>query len=101
MYKLLRNTTNIPKPSRDWGKKPELEHITESDDLERLRIHRNTYAHPCSNEFENEVFEMVWFDISKVIFQLILDITEHVKFTHLIDNMHFHFQFLFVCFIIK
>ncbi|XP_062609818.1 uncharacterized protein LOC134271596 [Saccostrea cucullata] len=72
MYKLLRNYSDIAPPGNGWGKEPKVQHITESDDIERIRLYRNTYSHdaggPC--DMKGDVFNVIWTDLSQAILRL-------------------------------
>ncbi|XP_062581613.1 uncharacterized protein LOC134243377, partial [Saccostrea cucullata] len=65
MYKLLRNYSDIPPPGNGWGKEPKVEYITESDDIERIRLYRNKYSHVSGSNpvLKDDVFNVIWTDL--------------------------------------
>ncbi|XP_062612180.1 uncharacterized protein LOC134273969 [Saccostrea cucullata] len=71
LYKLLRNTTNITKPSNNWNAKPSLDSIGEGDDVERIHLYRNSIAHKEENLILSDIeFEQKWFDLTSAIDRL-------------------------------
>ncbi|XP_062570169.1 uncharacterized protein LOC134232234 [Saccostrea cucullata] len=72
MYKLLRNYSEISPPQSGWGKVPKVEHITESDDIERIRLYRNKYSHDSGSSpvISDDVFNIIWNDLSQAIIRL-------------------------------
>ncbi|XP_062588459.1 uncharacterized protein LOC134250130 [Saccostrea cucullata] len=72
MYKLLRNFSDIAPPGNEWGKEPRIVDITESDDIERIRLYRNKYCHDpgSSPVLSDDVFNIIWADLSKAILRL-------------------------------
>ncbi|XP_062587785.1 uncharacterized protein LOC134249449, partial [Saccostrea cucullata] len=72
MYKLLRNFSDITPPGNGWGKEPKIVDIAESDDIERIRLYRNKYSHDpgSSPVIIDEVFNIIWADLSKAILRL-------------------------------
>ncbi|XP_062618770.1 uncharacterized protein LOC134280377 isoform X2 [Saccostrea cucullata] len=72
MYKLLRNFSDIAPPGNGWGKEPKKVDITESDDIERIRLYRNKYSHTpgSSPVMSDDVFNISWDDLSKAILRL-------------------------------
>ncbi|XP_062590375.1 uncharacterized protein LOC134251988 [Saccostrea cucullata] len=72
MYKLLRNISGIAPPGNGWGKEPKILDITESDDIERIRLYRNKYSHDpgSSPVMSDDVFSIIWADLSKAILRL-------------------------------
>ncbi|XP_062568940.1 uncharacterized protein LOC134231052 [Saccostrea cucullata] len=72
MYKLLRNFSDIYPPGNGWGKEPRIVDITESDDIERIRLYRNKYSHDSGSSpvISDEVFNIIWDDLSKAILRL-------------------------------
>ncbi|XP_062592289.1 probable serine/threonine-protein kinase pats1 [Saccostrea cucullata] len=72
MYKLLRNFSDIAPPGNGWGKEPRIVDITESDDIERIRLYRNKYSHTSesSTVMSDGVFHIIWDDLSKAILRL-------------------------------
>ncbi|XP_062612066.1 uncharacterized protein LOC134273859 [Saccostrea cucullata] len=69
LYKLLRNTTEICETGV-WRKELGFEHNTVSDDVERIKKHRNDVAHSTSKEMGNDEFQSRWLDLSKAIERL-------------------------------
>ncbi|XP_062604455.1 uncharacterized protein LOC134266248 [Saccostrea cucullata] len=76
MYKLLRNFSDIAPPRNGWGKEPKVEHITESDDIERIRLYRNKYSHDAGSNhvMKDDVFNVIWTDLSQAILRLSGDV---------------------------
>ncbi|CAC5383288.1 unnamed protein product [Mytilus coruscus] len=68
LYKLIRNTFNhkIPRPTREWGPKPLSGDELVSDDIERIRYHRNSIAHNTELKINDKKFEDQWKDLSQV-----------------------------------
>lgn len=64
MYAMLRNTSNISRPTRGWGQLPGKNDIKTADDIERLRYYRNKICHENSSklttaDFNNFVLDFV------------------------------------------
>ncbi|XP_062577373.1 uncharacterized protein LOC134239228 [Saccostrea cucullata] len=76
MYKLLRNFSDIAPPGNGWGKEPRIVDITESDDIERIRLYRNKYSHDPGGRpvMSDDVFNIIWADLSKAILRLSTDV---------------------------
>lgn len=72
MYKLLRNFSDIAPPGNGWGKEPKIVDITESDDIERIRLYRNKYSHDpgSSPVISDDVFNIIWTDLSQALIRL-------------------------------
>ncbi|XP_061169544.1 uncharacterized protein LOC133178898 [Saccostrea echinata] len=73
MYKLLRNfASDLPSPTKGWGKKPELGNKEKTDDMERVRFYRNKVDHVTkdTNIMDNDDCEMFWKDLSQAILRL-------------------------------
>ena len=66
-YKLIRNTApNVRPPSRGWGSQPLPSHLTETDDIERIRQHRNSMAHNTDFKISDSDFNVIWLELSQV-----------------------------------
>ncbi|XP_061193744.1 uncharacterized protein LOC133201974 [Saccostrea echinata] len=76
MYKLLRNFSDIGPPGNGWGKEPKIVDIKEGDDIERIRLYRNRYSHDpgSSPVMSDDVFKIIWDDLSKAILRLSGDV---------------------------
>ncbi|XP_062619010.1 uncharacterized protein LOC134280579 [Saccostrea cucullata] len=72
MYKLLRNFSDIAPPGNGWGKEPRIVDITESDDIERIRLYRNKYSHDPGSRpvISDDVFNIIWTDLSQALIRL-------------------------------
>lgn len=67
LYHLIRNTiTPLPSPTSGWGSSPLPGEITEEDDIERIRHHRNLSAHDKELTLEDLDFNTKWADLSQV-----------------------------------
>ncbi|XP_062578129.1 uncharacterized protein LOC134240028 [Saccostrea cucullata] len=66
MYKIIRNTTKVRKPRKDWGETPDDTDIEPTDDLERVRIQRNSLCHGPQSISDNE-FEKKWKELKEVM----------------------------------
>ncbi|XP_062570675.1 uncharacterized protein LOC134232705 [Saccostrea cucullata] len=76
MYKLLRNFSDIDPPGNGWGKEPKVDHIAESDDIERIRLYRNKSSHDALSKpfIKDDVFNVIWTDLSQAILRLSGDV---------------------------
>lgn len=69
LYTLIRNLccTSFP-PTQGWGGKgPASSHTQIGDDIERLRLMRNTFAHANSAGIPDAEFQALWSDLKSVI----------------------------------
>jgi hypothetical protein len=64
-YKIIRNTADVKKPTKGWGEEPDPSDIEPADDLERVRICRNSLSH-CLPSVSDEEFKRKWKDMSEV-----------------------------------
>lgn len=76
LYTLIRNLcaaslnpTSL-NPTRGWGKVPDSSHMRIGDDIERLRLMRNKFAHANSAGIPDAEFQALWNDL-KLVFQRI------------------------------
>ncbi|XP_061185019.1 uncharacterized protein LOC133193035 [Saccostrea echinata] len=69
LYKIIRNTTKVRKPRKDWGGTPDATDIEQVDDLERVRICRNSLCHGPQSISDNE-FEKKWKELKEIIQRL-------------------------------
>lgn len=68
LYTLIRNLCSLPRPTQGWGNDPQAADINIGDDIERVRIFRNTYqAHIVKTKFTDSVFESIYSDIESTI----------------------------------
>lgn len=73
LYTLIRNlcsaSLNLPSlnPTRGWGKDPDSTHTRIGDDIERLRLMRNKFAHANSAGIPDAEFQALWNDLKSVI----------------------------------
>ncbi|XP_061185010.1 uncharacterized protein LOC133193025 [Saccostrea echinata] len=65
IYKIIRTTTNLKKPGKGWGQIPDTSNTEPVDDLERVRIHRNTHFHGPPS-IKEEVFQGRWAEMSEI-----------------------------------
>ncbi|XP_048758447.2 uncharacterized protein LOC125668372 [Ostrea edulis] len=68
-YKIIRNTTDVKRPTKGWGEEPEPSDTEPADDLERVRICRNSLSH-CPPSVSDGEFKRKWKDLSEVIRRL-------------------------------
>nr|XP_034332290.1 uncharacterized protein LOC105331445 isoform X1 [Crassostrea gigas] len=73
LYTLIRNLcaaslnpTSL-NPTRGWGKVPDSSHMRIGDDIERLRLMRNKFAHANSAGIPDAEFQALWNDLKLVI----------------------------------
>lgn len=66
LYMLIRNLCPSLTPTRGWGLEPNALHITIGDDIERLRLFRNNFAHGESTEIPDYEFRALWTNIKDV-----------------------------------
>lgn len=66
IYKIVRHFTFIQAPSRGWGYVPIAGDITVSDDIERIRIVRNSLMHRPSPILREPQFESMFADFKDV-----------------------------------
>lgn len=64
-YKIIRNTTDVKRPTKGWGEEPEPSDTEPADDLERVRICRNSLSH-CPPSVSDGEFKRKWKDLSEV-----------------------------------
>ncbi|XP_063418398.1 uncharacterized protein LOC134701193 isoform X1 [Mytilus trossulus] len=57
IYKLLRQFSLVPPPTKGWGNIPDKVDIKLSDDIERIRLCRNQLAHRCSTNITKVEFD--------------------------------------------
>ncbi|XP_052081918.1 uncharacterized protein LOC127719719 [Mytilus californianus] len=57
IYKLLRQFSLIPPPTKGWGSIPDKVAIKLGDDIERIRDYRNQLAHRCDTNIDKNVFD--------------------------------------------
>ncbi|KAL3859358.1 hypothetical protein ACJMK2_009583 [Sinanodonta woodiana] len=69
LYTLIRNLcSQVPAPSTKWGKTPSTGGTTLGDDIERIRLFRNTlYGHATQAKIETAVYNKVCKDIKDVV----------------------------------
>lgn len=67
LYKLIRNLCSSLKPTKGWGKYPEDADIQIGDDIERIRIFRNSNIHEGSSEISDSEFETIWKKLKSVL----------------------------------
>ncbi|XP_062602534.1 uncharacterized protein LOC134264256 [Saccostrea cucullata] len=69
LYTLFRNTVSVKAPSNGWGKDPRPHNTSLTDDIERVRIHRNSICHGKTS-MDQLTFQRKWFDLSEAISRL-------------------------------
>ncbi|CAC5408973.1 unnamed protein product [Mytilus coruscus] len=57
MYQLLRQFSLIYAPSKGWGRQPNSSDLSIADDIERIRILRNKFAHQSDIKMDQNTFE--------------------------------------------
>lgn len=73
LYTLIRNLCSASlnptslNPTRGWGKVPDSSHMQIGDDIERLRLMRNKFAHANSAGIPDAEFQALWNDLKSVI----------------------------------
>lgn len=67
LYTLIRNLCSSLTPTRGWGLEPNDTDKKIGDDIERLRLFRNNYAHADSTEILDAVFNNLWKDLQSII----------------------------------
>lgn len=70
LYTLIRNLCHLPCPAQGWGnpKWPKATDTQISDDIERLRLSRNTYyAHRISAKISDNEFKDIWGNLTSAI----------------------------------
>lgn len=71
LYTLIRNLCPSVKPTQGWGIEPIDSNTQVGDDIERLRLFRNTYyGHADSTIIPDDVFEDLWTGLKSVIQRL-------------------------------
>ncbi|XP_052073190.1 uncharacterized protein LOC127711240 [Mytilus californianus] len=80
LYKLIRNTLNIGIPTDGWACEPKPGSISQMDDIERIRSHRNFSSHTSTHELPKQKFQTKWNDLSQAIIRLSCrNLTKEVK----------------------
>lgn len=64
IYAMIRNTTEIPGPSKGWGRAPGENDTQIADDIERVRLYQNKICHANSSEmttvdFNESVLDLI------------------------------------------
>ena len=89
LYALLRNLcTSVQKPSKQWGTidLPENNEVTLGDDIERIRIVKNSLqSHTPTTKLNDTEFEGYWKILRDVCFRL--DSKFNKKYTDGLDNL--------------
>lgn len=68
LYTLIRNLCTSLTPTQGWGGKgPDSSHTQIGDDIERLRLMRNTFAHANSAGIPDAEFQALWINLKSVI----------------------------------
>lgn len=67
LYILIRNLCPSLKPTGMWGMEPAASHTQLGDDIERLRVFRNEFAHANSAEISDGEFNKHWTDLQNVV----------------------------------
>ncbi|XP_052708658.1 uncharacterized protein LOC128183596 [Crassostrea angulata] len=73
LYTLIRNLCSVSlnlaslNPTRGWGKVPSSSHMRLGDDIERLRLMRNVFAHANSAGIPDAKFQVHWNELKSVI----------------------------------
>lgn len=58
LYTLIRNISNIPEPTNDWGEMPDQNDFTIGGDIERIRTMRNEICgHPSDTQMSDADFQ--------------------------------------------
>lgn len=57
IYKLLRQFSSIPAPTKGWGTNPDKADIQLGDDVERIRHYRNELTHRVNTNIDKSVFD--------------------------------------------
>lgn len=73
IYAMIRNTTEIPGPSKGWGRAPGENDTQIADDIERVRLYQNKICHANSSEMTTVDFNESVLDLIgvHVIFKLL------------------------------
>lgn len=67
LYTLIRNLCPSLKPTQGWGVEPKAKDKQIGDDIERLRLLRNSYAHGSSAEISDKEFKDIWRNVKTII----------------------------------
>lgn len=67
LYTLIRNLCPSLEPTGKWGVEPAASHTQLGDDIERLRLFRNEFAHANSAEISDSEFKKHWTYLQTVI----------------------------------
>lgn len=67
LYTLIRNLCPSVKPTQGWGVEPKAKDTKIGDDIERLRLFRNSYAHGSSAEISDTEFDDIWKNVKSII----------------------------------
>lgn len=78
MYKIIRSSGDMEKPTNGWGNAPSEKDIKTADDIERIRLYRNYISHENATDmdtatFNKSVLDLIWvICIIFMIFQIYL-----------------------------
>ena len=64
LYDIFRNVMKTSVPTKGWSKAPCINDVNTGDDIERIRIHRNTVCHShtpkmTTEDFNNAALELI------------------------------------------
>lgn len=67
LYKLITHLCSSIQPPKGWGKCPTDAETDIGNDIERLRLFRNSFAHDTQSEISDANFEVHWKNLKKVM----------------------------------
>lgn len=67
LYKLITHLCSSIQPPKGWGKCPTDAETDIGNDIERLRLFRNSFAHDTQSEIPDANFEVHWKNLKKVM----------------------------------
>lgn len=71
LYTLIRNLCSSLKPTQGWGKEPKPTDTQIGDDIERLRLLRNSsFAHAKSTRMSDVEFGVLWKNLKSVLLRI-------------------------------
>ena len=90
LFKLLKSICGLTPPSSgNWDERPDPAHQSKTDDLVRIKFHRNqTYAHVKEMKLEDAEFQQIWNELSSAMIRLAkrMSCTKETEWKNIIDS---------------
>lgn len=91
LYILIRNLCPSLRPTKGWGKEPDVTDTQLGDDIERLRLFRNkNYAHANSTAIPDTEFDEIWGNLKSVVSRIQSQTKSSVDYKHELTKIEDH-----------